>query len=104
MQIFDIVEELEKERKKNKELEERNGVLEKGCKKYRYHIKQMNKIHDNCLNTIEELQDRIDSAINNIEKVLNMYEEVKDKELLTNGVVHIECYKELYDLLKGDNK
>lgn len=102
MRVFNLAEELEKERKKNKELEEKRikdnyfiGGLSREIKELQENIKI-------ALEMCKEKQDRIDSAINNIEKVLNMYEEVKDKELLTNAVVHIECYKELYDLLKGE--
>ncbi len=90
-QIFNIVEELEKERKKNKELEERNEVLEKGCKEYRYHLKQMNKIHDNCLDTIEELQERISKVIEYIEHLDNVFIDSKEQDNIVN-------------ILKGDNK
>lgn len=98
MKIFNLAEELEKERKKNKELEERNEVLEKGCKEYRYHIKQMNKIHDNCLNTIEELQEVLDKAIKYIEQF--------DFDYLDATYNHStrEILEDLLNILRGDNK
>ena len=109
MRVFNLAEELEKERKKNKELEERNKVLEKGCKEYRYHIKQMNKIHDNCLNTIEELQDRIDKAIDFLESMDYCGQEdyfcdktTVDADPNGNNNSYYDSAERLYKILKGE--
>ena len=77
MQIFDIVEELEKERKKNKELEE--DVNKYVCY---YRFVKMEK---------EDLQDRIDKAIEYIE-------EMKKSDMIFTSI----CEKELLDILKGE--
>jgi len=79
-----------------KGLEEENKILEKGCKEYRYHIKQMNKIHDNCLNTIETLQDRIDNAIEYIKWDMDKNEEYIEYCNFKDN------YEKLLDILKGE--
>lgn len=87
--------------KENKESKERNEALEKGCKEYRYHIKQMNKIHDNCLDTIEELQDRIDKAINYIGKT-DTFQIVHSTDELAE-MLREKTIKDLLDILKGSD-
>ena len=77
MRIFDIVEELEKERKKNKELE----IEIKQLRNARYSLDRV------------ELEERIDKAISYIENEMS--------HLTTNG---IRTRKHLLNILKGDNK
>ena len=104
-QIFDIVEELEKERKKNKELEKQLN-----CKKEftKYlpkdtefiiltkpdYDRQQEELQDKVI----ELQERIDKAIYRIEWYCDKNEEIVEYFNFDDD------YKKLLDILKGDNK
>ena len=92
MQIFNIVEELEKERKKNKELEEENKKLSNVIYKD-YVVKDLeNKIYwlknDNVV-----YEYRINKAIEYIEKNNYTYAGLEEPET-----------EKLLNILKGDNK
>ena len=65
MKVFNLAEELEKERKKNKELEE-----------------------------------KIDKSIEYINNINKRFEEIPDKELLTNRAIDISVLNEIENLLK----
>lgn len=97
-QIFDIVEELEFERKKNKELENQN------------------QSYQECINYLEdrthyyedktfELQDRIDKAIEYINNN-SLYEEEYDydyeENIYLSGINDTQVRNDLLNILKGE--
>ena len=88
MRVFNLAEELEKERKKNKELEER-------IKEFKLTIRTQ-------FQQIQELIDRIDKATEIIKKY--GYEKQMEEDYLMNRVnlANYNCL--LLDILKGDNK
>lgn len=100
-QIFDIVEELEKERKKNKELEKQLK-----CKKeYTKYLPEdvefvlltrpdYDRHQEELQDKVFELQERIDKAIQTIEKNENK----APVEVILNDI------GEALNILKGDNK
>lgn len=101
MRIFNLAEELEKERKKNKELEEK---LKLAKEQDLYGIKivanreQYEAYKGTLQDQIEELQERIDKAIEYIEEAIK-YPKGMGLEPLD------EIYADnIVDILKGDNK
>ena len=93
MKIFNLAEELEKERKKNKELEEENIMLEK----------QRNREN----NAVKELKNRIDKSIEYIEKDLlkNKIENVNwDFDEVYFSDLPVERIEPLIEILKGDKQ
>ena len=111
MQIFDIVEELEKERKKNKTLEykvqELNAVIEyqkNQLKEYKNIQKKLNHAEATAYNKnkiISKMQKNIiNKAIYYIER--NMIE-LLGGEIISYNISQIDV-KKLLDILKGDNK
>lgn len=48
------------------------------------------------------LQKRMNNAIEYIEYIINQFEQVNDKELITNRMVDINYIKELKKILKGE--
>ena len=96
MRVFNLAEELEKERKKNKELEEKRrkdnyfiGGLSREIKELQENIKI-------ALEMCKERQDRIDKAIEYINK-LTTHHESYDYD------IDYDYKKEIIDILKGDN-
>ena len=93
MQIFNLAEELEKERKKNKKLEER--------------IKELKADYGNKAQVERDLlQIRIDKAIEYIEQYDSMTAIVKklDEEGIIGFDGNFGIKEELLDILKGENK
>ena len=66
----------------------------------------MNKIHDNCLNTIEELQEKIDKAVEYINKFesIKAYYEYTDEDGYDEYNYDDDFKKDILNILKGDNK
>lgn len=117
MRIFDIVEELEKERKKNKELEELCNKYEeehsttfkqwkKEIEEYQLELQKADSITQscifqgkqeseisfrNCLNKMTDYKSRIDKAIEYVEHLDNVFIDSKEQDNIVN-------------ILKGDNK
>ena len=91
MRVFNLAEELEKERKKSKELEEEIKKLKKYKKQY---------IIEAGANHI--ITQRIDKAVETIKKY--GYEKQMEEDYLMNRVnlANYNCL--LLDILKGDNK
>lgn len=93
MRVFNLAEELEKERKKNKELEEK---LKLAKEQDLYGIKivanreQYEAYKRTLQDQINELQERIDKA----------HEEIILRKNEISGLL----FKELLDILEGDNK
>ena len=102
MRVFNLAEELEKERKKNKELEEKrvkdNYFI---CGLSRENKELQEKIII-ALEMCKEKQDRIDKAVEIIKKY--GYEKQMEEDYLMNRVnlANYNCL--LLDILKGDNK
>jgi hypothetical protein len=90
MKIFNLAEELEKERKKNKELEERR-------KKDNYFISGLSRENKEQQDIIIKLVERIDKAIKYIYKQTTDEDTGKDLGYSDN----IE-YEYLLDILKGE--
>lgn len=89
MRIFNLAEELEKERKKNKELQEEAN---KYVCYYRY-VK----------NEKEELQALINKAINILEKRINIIEKQEWKSYTgQTDEEYLQEQKEILDILKGE--
>ena len=90
-QIFDIVEELEKERKKNKQLKEL-------CDKYEEEHKTTFEIWQKDIKANKKAIDTLEKRINKIEnQEWKSYTGQTDEE-------YLEEQEELLDILKGDNK
>lgn len=51
---------------------------------------------------IEELQNRIDKALEIVDNINKQYEEIPDKDLITNRVVDISVIQEIEKRLKGE--
>lgn len=102
MRVFNLAEELEKERKKNKELEEK---LKLAKEQDLYGIKLFvsnetyNKYKGTLQDQINELQDRIDSAIIYMER--NMIEQLGG-EIISYNISQIDV-KKLLKILKGSD-
>lgn len=87
MKIFNLAEELEKERKKNKELKKEIKALENQLD----FIAEQNKY-------IDKLEKRINKAIEYIEN------KQKLNIMFGNITLSKDSQKELLNILKGDNK
>lgn len=101
MKIFDIVEELEKERKKNKELEKQlkckkefTKYLPKDTEFIILTKPDYDRQQEELQDKVFELQERIDKAIQTIEKNENK----APIEVILNDI------GEALNILKGDNK
>lgn len=101
MKIFDIVEELEKERKKNKELEKQlkckkefTKYLPKDTEFIILTKPDYDRQQEELQDKVFELQERIDKAIQTIEKNENK----APVEVILNDI------GEALNILKGDNK
>lgn len=99
MQIFNIVEELEKERIKNKELEEENKKLNNVIYKD-YIVKDLENKNYWLKNDIEVYKSRINKAIEYIKKEEKANPDSNRKDV---GLILMN-YKRVIDILKGDNK
>lgn len=68
--------------------------------------KRNKELEDGFKAAIEELSEyatKIDKAIEYINNGLNAFEKIKDKDLITNRMVDIECFKDLLEIL-GDKE
>ena len=50
----------------------------------------------------KDLQTRINKAVEYIEYIIERFNKINDKELISNRLVDIECIEELYDILRGE--
>lgn len=89
MKVFNLAEELEKERKKNKE-------LEKKIKHYEKTITFGDYVEE--LNTLIDYKDRIDKARIEMDYLIHRYYTEESYQLT------IEEIERIMDILKGDNK
>ena len=49
-----------------------------------------------------QLHTIIDKAVEYIENIIERFNKINDKELISNRLVDIECIEKLYDILRGD--
>lgn len=94
MRVFNLAEELEKERKKNKELEEKRIKDNYFIGGLSREIKELQKNIKIALEMCKERQDRIDKAT---KELINI-----DDNLPYGETSDRICY--VIDILKGDNK
>ena len=104
MRVFNLAEELEKERKKNKELEERR-------KKDKYLISGLSIESKEKQDIIIKLVERIDKAIDFLESMDYCGKEdyfcdktTVDEDPDGNNNSYYDSAERLYKILKGDNK
>ena len=100
MRVFNLAEELEKERKKNEELEKQLNFKKEYTKYLPKDTEFIILTKPDYDRQQEELQERIDIAINYIER--NMIEQLGG-EIISYNISQIDV-KKLLCILKGDNK
>lgn len=66
--------------------------------------KLLQELHDmKYKKEIEKLQERINKALEIVDNINKQYEEIKDKDLITNRVVDISVIQEIEKRLKGED-
>ena len=65
--------------------------------KKQYKKEELKLFHDN-----EILQTRIDKAVEYIEDIIERFNKINDKDLISNRLVDIEYIEKLFDILRGE--
>jgi chromosome segregation ATPase len=103
-QIFDIVEELEKERKKNKELEKQLNCKKEFTKYLPKDTEFIILTKPDYDRQQEELQDKVFELEEKIDKALEYINELSNKpNIFGHYGIDGNCKKYLLNILKGDN-